>query len=153
MTSALKCIAKPNLPPSDFPKLFGSVCGLSETACSGFDFDTATGAYGPYMGCNDIDKLSHAFNAYYLENKSADDACDFGGSATVVAKPTPASSCESVIASATSAAPTGSGGAGGDGGDGGGDESAGNSVYGLGGWGAAAAFTAVVVTVAGMVVL
>ncbi|KFY90625.1 hypothetical protein V500_05089 [Pseudogymnoascus sp. VKM F-4518 (FW-2643)] len=153
MTSALKCIAKPNLPADDLPKLFDSVCGLSSTACSGFAFDTSKGAYGAYLGCNDLDKLSNAFNAYYLEQNSKADACDFGGSATVVANPTPASSCESVIASATSAAPTGSGSTSSGSGDSSGkDESAGSSVR-VGGWGLAAWMTAVVVSVAGLVVL
>ncbi|KFY11995.1 hypothetical protein V492_04153 [Pseudogymnoascus sp. VKM F-4246] len=151
MTSALKCVAKPNLPADDLPKLFDSVCGLSSTACAGFGFDTSKGAYGAYLGCNDLDKLSNAFNAYYLEQNSAADACDFGGSASVVANPTPASSCESVIASATNAAPTGSGGGTSDGGSGSGtDESAASS---FGSWGMGVWTTVVVATVVGLVVL
>ncbi|OBT76773.1 hypothetical protein VF21_04495 [Pseudogymnoascus sp. 05NY08] len=154
MTSALKCVAKPNLPLADLAKLFNSVCGLSASACSGFVADTANGAYGAYLGCSEHDKLSNAFNAYYLEQNSAAGACDFGGSATVVANPTPASSCGSIIASATSAAPTGSA----TGGSGSGtktstNKSAANSVHVFGGWGIAAWMTAVVVSVAGLVVL
>lgn len=152
MTSALKCVAKPNLPTADLPKLFNSVCGLSSTACSGFAFDTSKGAYGAYLGCNDIDKLSNAFNAYYLEQNSASTACDFGGSASVVASPSAASSCGSVIASATSAATTGSGSTGSTSGDDSGKKAAGSSLK-DGGWGMAAFMTAVVVSVAGLVVL
>jgi hypothetical protein len=152
MTAALKCVAKPNLPADDLPKLFGSVCGLSASACAGFAYDTAKGSYGAYLGCNDLDKLSNAFNAYYVEQGSSDGACDFGGSATIVANPTPASSCESVIASATNAAPTGSGDGGSDSGDGKDDEGAGSSLSG-GGWGLTACLTAVVVSFAGLVVL
>ncbi|KFY63894.1 hypothetical protein V496_03602 [Pseudogymnoascus sp. VKM F-4515 (FW-2607)] len=154
MTSSLKCVAKPNLPADDLPKLFSSVCGLSSTACSGFASDTAKGVYGAYLGCSDLDKLSNAFNAYYLEQDSADTACDFGGSASLVAAPSAASSCGSIIASATGAVSTGTAdsGSGSDSGDGSSDKSAASSVI-VGGWGMGAWITAMVVSVAGLVVL
>lgn len=151
MTSALSCVAKSTLTTSEIATLFDTVCGLSSSACAGFAYDTSTGTYGAYLGCNDIDKLSNAFNAYYVEQSSASDACDFGGSASTVASPSAASSCASVIASATAAA-TGSSSSSGSS-DSSTDENAGISVYGGGAWGFTACITAAVVSVAGMMVL
>ncbi|OBT61025.1 hypothetical protein VE03_09625 [Pseudogymnoascus sp. 23342-1-I1] len=150
MTSALACKAKSGITTDDIATLFDTVCGLSTSACSGFAYNTTTGTYGAYLGCSDLSKLSNAFNAYYLEQNSADTACDFDGSATLVAATTVASTCASIIASATSAA-SGSASTGTTSDDTS-DKSAGSSVT-VGWWGMGAWMTAVVVSVAGLVVL
>jgi hypothetical protein len=112
MTESLTCVAKSNLSGEALGELFGSVCTLSPSACSGFAFDTSKASYGAYLGCSAQDKLSLAFNSYYLAQKSNPTACDFSGNATVVKAAGAASSCKSLIASASQAAATGGGGPG-----------------------------------------
>lgn len=112
MTESLTCVAKPNLTGEVIGDLFGTVCTLSASACAGFNFDTSKATYGAYLGCAAQDKLSLAFNSYYLEQKSDPTACDFGGNATVVKAASAASSCKSLIASASQAASTGGSGPG-----------------------------------------
>lgn len=107
MADSLSCQAKGNLSGEVIGDLFNYVCNQSSTACAGITGDTAKGTYGPYLGCNPQDKLSYAFNAYYLEEKKQSYACDFGGNATVVQSPSAASSCSTVTSSASAAAATG----------------------------------------------
>lgn len=110
MVASLTCKAKSGMSGEEIGALFGDVCGRSESACSQISFDTSKGKYGAFMGCAPEDQLSHAFNAFYLENKSAAFACDFNGNATVVKASGSDSTCSSRIAAATSAAASGGNG-------------------------------------------
>lgn len=84
MVKSLTCIAKDSIDDEELGDLFGTVCGLSKTACGGIQADAAEGAYGAYSMCNPREKLSFAFNSYYEEqNKkgNGENACDFDGMA------------------------------------------------------------------------
>lgn len=84
MIQSLSCVAKDDLDEEDFGDLFGSVCGLSKTACEGINKSPAKGTYGVYSMCGPREQLSHAMNAYYQEQKKkgkGEDACDFKGKA------------------------------------------------------------------------
>lgn len=101
MMASLTCMVSPSVNTSNVGALFNQVCGYNNGApCTGIVRNTTTGTYGAYSMCNATEQLSNAFNAYYLEEKSASTACDFAGAAVVV-KANAASSCSSLIASAT----------------------------------------------------
>jgi 1,3-beta-glucanosyltransferase GAS1 len=137
MVSSLSCVAKANLSSNVLGNLFNYICTASPSACAGFAYNTSNGAYGAYLGCNDQDKLSNAFNAYYLEQNSANTACDFSGNATVVQAQATAASCSSAIASATASGNSTTSG----------KKSAGSSEHAsvaIGGWAWAAYFSTVV---------
>jgi len=105
MVQSLSCTAKSSVTVADVGPLFNDVIynGQGFTNNTGIVVNTTTGIYGPYSGCNATEKLSWAMNAYYLAQNSVDTACDFGGNATIVSNPSPASTCSSLIAAATSA--------------------------------------------------
>ncbi|TVY88192.1 1,3-beta-glucanosyltransferase [Lachnellula willkommii] len=105
MIQSLQCVAKSSVTVEDVGPLFNNAIynGKGFTNNTGIVVNTTAGIYGPYSGCNATEKLSWAMNAYYLAQESADTACDFAGNATVVSNPSPASTCSSVLAAATSA--------------------------------------------------
>jgi len=116
MMSTLSCVVSPGTSDAAVGALFGVVCGEKGSPCaSGIQSDTSTGSYGAFVMCNSTERLSFALNAYYKSQGSSADACSFGGNGTVVSAKA-ASSCSSVISSATaaagSAAPSGSGSSG-----------------------------------------
>ncbi|KAK3318159.1 putative beta (1-3) glucanosyltransferase gel3p [Apodospora peruviana] len=119
MFESLKCV------PSDkvlnnataVASLFGTVCGLDDTACAGIVHDASTGTYGLYSACSPKQQLAHALDTYYANQKEAKDACDFGGQAKLSTKSTAATTCSSVLESASASAS-----AAGNGGGGGGDD-------------------------------
>jgi 1,3-beta-glucanosyltransferase GAS1 len=90
---------------SSIGSLFGTVCGLNNTACAGISSNTLTGVYGPYGMCNSTQQLAYVLTQYYQGQGSAAGACDFGGQAVLGnTNPSPASSCSAVLASGSSAA-------------------------------------------------
>jgi hypothetical protein len=102
MMASLTCVVSPSVDSTAVGALFGQVCGYNGgSPCAGIVRNTTTGTYGAYSMCNATEQLSNAFNAYYLEEKSASTACDFAGAAQVVKAAGAASSCSAIIASAT----------------------------------------------------
>ncbi len=100
MVSSLGCVAKSGMSADDISTLFGTVCGMPGSPCAGINHNATTGVYGPFSMCNSTQQLDYALNAYYVGQKSASGACDFGGQAVLV-KAAAANSCSSVISSAT----------------------------------------------------
>ncbi|KAI1454223.1 carbohydrate-binding module family 43 protein [Annulohypoxylon moriforme] len=102
MVSSLSCVPADDLAEKDYGDIFGYICKNDAAACAGIKHDTETGVYGPYGMCNAKDQLAHVLNAYYQNQNSAADACDFNGAAKVVSAKTD-SSCQSSLAKANSA--------------------------------------------------
>ena len=129
MYSNLTCVAKSDLSDSKIQSQFGFICDPSlGNNCGGVTANASTGAYGTWSMCNATQRLSWAFNEYYLNqtatNTKNTDPCDFSGTAQKVS-PKPANSCKSVLSQAGAAAtgsitnaPTPTGGSGGSGGSG-----------------------------------
>lgn len=84
MMSSSSCVPSDELEESDYGDIFGYVCENDEAACAGIKADTEAGVYGPYGMCNPKQQLAHVLNAYYTNQNSASDACDFNGAAKVV---------------------------------------------------------------------
>ncbi|KAH6669485.1 beta-1,3-glucanosyltransferase [Halenospora varia] len=109
MMSTLTCQAKSSIDPTAYGALFAQVCGYNNGApCNGINRNTTTGKYGAYSMCNATEQLSYAFNAYYnsLSGSNKAQGCDFGQNATIVSA-NAASTCSSVLSSATAAASNG----------------------------------------------
>lgn len=83
MVKSMGCIAKTGLTGNQTADLFDTVCGLDKTACAGITADAENGVYGAYSMCDAYSKLSFAFGQYYKNQKSASDACNFGGNAKI----------------------------------------------------------------------
>lgn len=119
MYDALSCVPKTGLDSKKFGDIFGYICGSVPSACVGINGNTSTGLYGTYSMCTDKQKLGYVLDAYYKSQKSSASACDFNGQAVLNKSPSAASSCSaalssasaanSVVATATKAAPSGSG--------------------------------------------
>ncbi|KAI9889019.1 MAG: 1,3-beta-glucanosyltransferase gas1 [Vezdaea aestivalis] len=100
MVSGLGCVAASNLNADDTATLFGQVCGYNNGAyCVGIAKDGATGKYGAYSMCENIDKLSFAINAYYKAQGGSAQSCDFGGKAKVQSAAA-ASTCSALVSQA-----------------------------------------------------
>lgn len=84
MEKAASCAPADDLAEKDFGDIFGYICENDAAACAGIKADTETGVYGPYGMCNPKQQLAHVLNAYYSNQNSASDACDFNGAAKVV---------------------------------------------------------------------
>ena len=96
MMSTLACKAKPTLIDTEIDFGLGWLCGPDgHGACTGFSADTDQGDYPSGMMCNGIDKLSWAFNAFYLYYGSKD--CSFTGNATLVTPSKSAVACSSLL--------------------------------------------------------
>ena len=109
--SNLTCVAKSDLSSNDIQDQFDYICDPRQGSnCVGVLANGTTGAYGAYSMCNSTERLSWAFNQYYLNQTATNTAntspCDFSGAASKVS-PKPASSCKAVISQA-GAAGTGS---------------------------------------------
>ena len=106
MMSSLKCAAKSSLSDTDVAKQFAYICSPTVGGvnnCEGILANGTTGAYGAYSMCNGTERLSWAYNQYYLNQTSTNtqnnQACDFSGTAqTQSAKA--ASSCASITSQA-----------------------------------------------------
>lgn len=103
MVKSLNCVARPGINSTGVGELFGTVCGLSNGVCDGIDGNGTTGKYGAYEMCNAMERLSWAFNSYYLKQNSNPSACNFNGAATTQAAASPSGSCQSLISQAGSA--------------------------------------------------
>lgn len=64
--------------------LFGTVCGMDSTACSGITGNASTGIYGDFIMCDPVQQLAYVLNQYYVNQKKTKTACDFGGQAKLV---------------------------------------------------------------------
>jgi len=105
MVASLDCVANSGLSGNQTADLFDTVCGLDSKACAGIAANGTTGVYGAYSVCSPSQQLSFAFNQYYVSQRSARTACDFGGNAKVQSGST-SSSCSGLV-SAAGAAGTG----------------------------------------------
>jgi len=83
----------------------GTVCGESgaSAACALIAGNGTLGTYGQFSGCDPVQQLDIALDAYYESQGRAATACDFGGAATIV---TGGPTASSAVASATSACVT-----------------------------------------------
>lgn len=84
MVASSSCVPAASLSADDTAALFGTVCGLSASACEGITANATSGVYGDYVMCNATQQLANALNTYYVAQKSAASACDFDGQALVV---------------------------------------------------------------------
>ncbi len=106
MVSNLTCVAKPGLSSDDIVSNFKYICSSSlGHNCLGVTANGSTGVYGAYSMCNATQRLSYAFNQYYLNqtatNTQNNNPCDFSGAAHKVT-PKIASGCGSVLSQAGS---------------------------------------------------
>jgi len=123
MVQNLTCVAKSGLSDNDVQKQFKYICDPAQGSnCAGVNANGTTGKYGAYSMCNSTERLSFAFNQYYLNqtatNTQNTSPCDFSGKAQKVS-PKPASSCKAINNQAGAAgtgsitdAPTATGGSG-----------------------------------------
>ncbi|KAH0028591.1 PLP-dependent transferase, partial [Aureobasidium melanogenum] len=80
---SLSCVPKSSLSATQMSDLFGTVCGLSESACAGIQHNATTGKYGAYSMCNSTVQLAVALDTYYKQQSSQASACNFGGMAMI----------------------------------------------------------------------
>ena len=164
MMSSLECKAKKGIDAEDIGEQFAYVCGEDPESCIGILSNATTGEYGAYSMCSPSQKLSFAFNQWYLRNEKRSDSCDFSGNAETQSAKV-GSSCKPLLdaagtdgAGTVTARPTSGGGSGsGNGEDGGDGESAAGSLrigeISMGGLGLAAYVVGAVLAGAGMIVL
>ncbi|KAL6721144.1 1 3-beta-glucanosyltransferase gel4 [Lecanora helva] len=143
MVSNLTCVAKSSLSDQQIQDQFDYICDPAHgNNCGGILGNGTTGKYGSYSMCKDIDRLSWAFNQYYLNQTATNTAntspCDFKGAASKVS-PKVASSCKAVNSQAGAAgtgsitnAPTATSGSGSGSGTGSGSGSSSSSSKGAG---------------------
>lgn len=123
MVSNLTCVAKGGLSDDDIEDQFAYLCSpeLGNT-CRGILANASTGNYGAWSMCSATQRLSWAFNQYYLNqtatNTRNNNPCDFSGTARKVT-PKLSDSCRGVVNQAGAAgtgavtnAPTATGGSG-----------------------------------------
>jgi hypothetical protein len=106
MENSLACVVNPNVNTSSFGDLFGTVCGL-KSGCAGITANSTTGTYGAYSMCNPSQRLSWAFNNYFVAQKNDPSACNFNGAASTQAAASPTGSCQALFSQAGGAAGTG----------------------------------------------
>jgi hypothetical protein len=102
MLSSLKCVAKPSLSDTDIAKELSYVCGSTiggTNSCGGISGNGTTGVYGAYSMCNATQRLSWAYNQYYLSNNQGSKACEFSGNGQTQSAGA-ASSCASITSQA-----------------------------------------------------
>lgn len=117
MVNSLSCTVASGVSSDSYGQLFGQVCGYSGNPCAGINTNGSEGAFGAYGMCTPQQQLAYAFNAYYMQQKKAADACSFGGSAVTKAAASATGSCGTLLSQAgvsgtgvVSSTPTGSGG-------------------------------------------
>ncbi|KAL9131904.1 MAG: hypothetical protein Q9217_000264 [Psora testacea] len=111
MVSNLTCVARAGLSDDDIQIQFDYICDPRQgNNCGGILANASTGSYGAWSMCNATQRLSWAFNQYYLNQTATNtrnaNPCDFSGQAQKVS-PKPANSCKAAISQA-GAAGTGS---------------------------------------------
>ena len=104
MMQNLTCVAKANLDNATSTAQFGFVCDPSNgNYCEGINANATTGVYGAYSMCNATERLSWAFNQFYLNqtanNKANTSPCDFKGAATKQSKQ-PNGNCQALVSQA-----------------------------------------------------
>ena len=121
MVSNLTCVAKSGLSSDQIQSQFNYICDPRQgNNCGGILANGSTGIYGAWSMCSASQRLSWAFNQYYLNQTATNtqnaSPCDFSGEAQKVS-PKPADSCKAVISQAGAAgtgsitnAPTATGG-------------------------------------------
>lgn len=77
------CVANSNVNTNAIGELLDYICGNDPNACGPISRDGAKGKYGAFSMCSAKQQLSIAMNAYYIDQGSNSQACDFGGNATV----------------------------------------------------------------------
>lgn len=104
MVQNLTCVASSGLSAKALKTRFDYVCDdKNGNNCEGITADAKTGKYGAFSMCDPNDRLSWAFNTYYLDqtqnNPANDDPCNFDGDAK---KQTPSSpsSCKAAVSRA-----------------------------------------------------
>ena len=107
MVQNLTCVAKSSLSDDQIQSEFAYICDPAQGSnCGGILANGSTGVYGAFSGCSPTDRLSYAFNQYYLNqtatNTQNNSPCDFKGTAQKVT-PKLASSCKAVVSQAGSA--------------------------------------------------
>lgn len=101
MVQNLTCVAESTLSENTIMAQFNYICDPANgNNCGGILANGSTGVYGAFSGCNATERLSYAFNQYYLDQTATNTqntrACDFSGAARKV-NPKPASSCKAVV--------------------------------------------------------
>lgn len=141
MVKTLGCVVSSSTNSEDYGKLFGQVCGYSQSVghdiCAGIEANATTGNYGAYSMCSASEQLSFAFDQYYQSQNSNSQACDFDGAASTQTAQSADSTCQNLMKEAGSAG-TGTVSSSGPGQTGGSDSSSGSSSSGSGNKGAAA---------------
>lgn len=104
MVSNLTCVAKSTLSSDSIETQFNYICDPSQGHyCLGVIANASTGVYGAYSMCNATERLSYAFNQYYLNqtatNTKNTNPCDFSGAAQKVS-PKIGNGCSSVLSQA-----------------------------------------------------
>ena len=107
MVSNLTCVAKSGLSDEDIQSQFDYICDPRQGKnCGGVLANASTGIYGAWSMCSATQRLSWAFNQYYLDqtanNAQNTNPCNFKGAAQKVT-PKAADSCRGVIGQAGSA--------------------------------------------------
>lgn len=101
MYKTLTCVPADDLEAEDFGDIFGFICGSDNKACAGINRNATTGVYGAYSMCGAKEQLGYVLDAYYKNQNSAKDACDFDGKAQVTKASSTDASCQSSLASAS----------------------------------------------------
>ena len=104
MVSNLTCVAKSTLSSNSIQDQFNYICDPAHgNNCLGVTANASTGVYGAFSMCNETERLSYAFNQYYLNqtatNSQNTSPCDFSGTAQKVS-PKLGSGCGSVLSQA-----------------------------------------------------
>ena len=111
MVANLTCVAKSDLSDDDIEDQFAYLCAPQQgNNCGGIRANASTGTYGAWSMCSANQRLSWAFNQYYLNQTATNtrnaNPCDFSGTARKVT-PKLSDSCRGVVNQA-GAAGTGS---------------------------------------------
>ena len=103
MMASLSCTVKSTTSQDDYGTLFSQACGYSSSICQGIIANASTGTYGAYSVCNSTEKLSFAFNQYFLSQNKQANACNFGGAAQTQASASATGTCGSLLSQAGTA--------------------------------------------------
>ncbi|ORY71331.1 family 72 glycoside hydrolase [Pseudomassariella vexata] len=104
MFNSISCGPASDLSTDDYGDIFAYICENDAEGCTGINGNATTGVYGPYVMCNDTQKLGYVLDHYYKSLDQASDACDFEGQAVVNSDVASDSACSDKLASASSAA-------------------------------------------------
>jgi 1,3-beta-glucanosyltransferase GAS1 len=101
MFDSLSCVPAGDIEVSEYPDIFGFICGSDKKACAGILANASTGVYGAYSMCSAKQKLGYVLDAYYKNQGKAKDACGFNGKAALANSATVADGCKNALASAS----------------------------------------------------